>query len=150
MANEETPAPETGGLAATSFFSKTYDEASALLLETRDYMAGASILHWERPIVGLIHSRETTRITARVLHMMAWLMIQRAVHAGEIPPEAAAEERHRLAGREVCLDAGAENAPAMPDRLRDLLARSWRLYQRIARLDEMIARDRANGADRGG
>lgn len=150
MANEETPAPETGGLAATSFFSKTYDEASDLLVEARDYMAGVSILRWERPVIGLIHSGETTRITTRVLHMMAWLMIQRAVHAGEIPPEAATEERHRLAGREVCLDVGAENAPAMPARLRDLLARSRRLYQRIARLDEMIARDRANGEGRGG
>jgi len=141
MANDETPAPETGGLAATRFFSKTYDEAYALLVDVRDYMAGADLIRWANPLHALIHSRETTRITARVLHMMAWLMVQRAIHAGELPPEAAGLERNRLAGREVCLDVGAETAPAMPARLRDLLARSRRLYQRIARLDEMIARD---------
>lgn len=72
---------------------------------------------------------------------MAWLLVQRAVDAGEITREAAHGEAHRLGGHSVCLDVGAENSLALPRQLRAFLRRSRMLYQRVARLEEMLLRD---------
>ncbi len=132
---------ETGGFAATAFFSKTYGEAHALLVEARDYVQVMETAKWGRWSVALLHGQETTRLTARLTHIMAWLLAQRAVAAGEITPEQARGETYRLGGRRVCLDAGAEESPALPAQLRALLQRSRRLYRRVDRLDEMVMRD---------
>ncbi len=135
-----TPAPP-GGLAATTFFSKTYDETRALLADARGYVELARASRWDRTTT-LDHSVETMRLSARLMHVMAWLLVQRAVHAGEIAPEQAREASHRLGGRSVCLASGGEGSGALPARLRELLRRSRKLYQRVARLDEMVRRDR--------
>ncbi|MFQ5958824.1 MAG: DUF1465 family protein [Alphaproteobacteria bacterium] len=130
-----------GGLAATTFFNRTYDEALAMLREARDYFVAAEILVRDRPIVGLVNAQEALRITARLGHVMAWLLIQRAVHAGEMTREDSRHESRRLARHPGCLDVGGEENPSIPAELRDLLARSRKLYGRVARLDEMVARD---------
>ena len=41
----------------------------------------------------------------------------------------------------VCLDVGAEDSLALPRQLRALLQHSRMLYQRVARLEEMLLRD---------
>ncbi len=73
---------------------------------------------------------------------MAWLFVQRAVHEGELAPEDVQDESYRLGARGVCLDDDAARIELLPPHLRTLMARSLKLYQRIARLDEMIGRDR--------
>ncbi len=142
-----TPSSPTGsppaGLAATAFFGKTYDEAYALLIEARHYveLEAPRPGEWSQPILGLVHSQEAMRVTARLAYIMAWLLAKRAVHAGEITPEESAAPRWRLDGRELCLEMGGELSPEMPARLRELLTRSRNLYIRIARLDDMVERD---------
>jgi regulator of CtrA degradation len=126
----------------TAFFGKTYDEAFALLVDARNYVA-----YEERGDRGarsvfqrLVMSCETTRLTARLTHVMSWLLFQKAVHAGEIGRDTAARERCRLGGHRVCL-AGDENEDfGLPPRLNTLLDRSRKLYVRVARLDELLAR----------
>lgn len=86
-------------------------------------------------------SLEGLRLTTRLTQIMAWLLFQRAVHAGELSPEQALTRSNRLGGQAVCNDRRGEHMMAVPSGLRDLLLRSRKLYQRIARLDEMIARD---------
>ena len=71
---------------------------------------------------------------------MAWLFVQKAVAYGEMTAAEAAEERHRLLRREVCLDDSAMTEGSLPQGLLSLLERSHRLYLRIARLDEVLAR----------
>jgi len=44
-----------------------------------------------------------------------------------------------LGGREVCLDNDIEVIQSLPPRFRSLMERSLKLYQRIARLDDMVA-----------
>ncbi len=141
MANGAKQSSDPGGLAATTFFSKTYDEANALLIEACAYIATARARPRERPAMALLHSMETMRLTARLGQIMAWLLVQRAMHAGELTVEEVRSAAHRLAGHEVCLDAGGEADVFLAPSLRDLLARSRKLYRRVSRLDEMIARD---------
>ncbi len=137
---QSTPS-DTGGFAATAFFSKTYDETLALLREARDYLQMMELARWSRWAVGLLHTLETTRLTTRLTHIMAWLLAQKALAAREITAEEARSETYCLGGQSVCLDAGAENSSALPDQLRALLQRSRALYLRISRLEEMVTRD---------
>ena len=51
----------------------------------------------------------------------------------------ARHEARRLGGREVCLDNDIEVIESLPPRFRSLMERSLKLYQRIARLDDMVA-----------
>jgi regulator of CtrA degradation len=71
---------------------------------------------------------------------MAWLLVQKAVHAGEITRIEAAEPKHRLAGKEICEVTGCIDMIPLQPGLMQLLERSHRLYQRVARLDSMLDR----------
>lgn len=137
----ETPA----GLAETAFFGRTYDEAQALLRQARDWLAGPGATAARRlePGAALAFAHETLRLTARLTQIMAWLLAQRAAHAGEIEREELREERWRLGARELCLAPPPTDADALPPALLALMQRSAALYVRIARLDDMIGRDAA-------
>lgn len=138
------------GLPATAFFSRTYDEALALLQEARDYLRFEAEADWRglAPGPGLAFTGETTRLTARLTNLMAWLLLQRAVHAGEIGREEAAREAPALGRIAVCLEGERVETAALSERLRQLLERSLNLYRRVSRLDEMLRRDLAPPAVR--
>lgn len=127
---------------STVFFGRTYDEAMMLIGEARAFIAGTDAGRDPRMGLGdrLHYSCETMRLTTRLTQVMAWLLIQRAVHEGEISPVDAAADEHRLAGHEVCMDARGEENHNLPSALRDLLNRSLRLFERVSRLDDQVFR----------
>ena len=128
--------------AATAFFSKTYGEAMGLLVEARDYLSYREPI--DRQTLGQLDRLrfccETTRLTARLTQVMAWLLAQRAVHAGEISQQEALCGHGPLAAFEVCMDGEDEARAPLPRGLLSLLDRSRRLYIRVARLDELARR----------
>ncbi len=126
---------------AATALKKTYDETLALMIEARNYLAYKAPRDGARlpAEIGLKASCEAFRVTSRLTQVMAWLMAQRAVHTGEMALEEACSDRYRLSGRSVCLDDSAADDDALPRGLLSLLDRSLRLYERIARLDEMTA-----------
>ena len=77
----------------TAFFGRTYDEAMGLLLEARNYVIADDMRRSDttQPADRLILCCEAMRLTARLTHVMAWLLAQKAVHAGEITHAAVAE-----------------------------------------------------------
>ena len=85
----------------TAFFGRTYDETMTLLVEARNYVIAGELRHLPvtRPTDRLILCCETMRLTARLTHVMAWLLAQKAVHAGEITLAEAAAEPFVLGGR---------------------------------------------------
>jgi len=132
----------TDGPAPTRFFDRTYDEAYSLLVEARSYVRhGASV-----DSGGLSgHDRlrfalESMRVTSRLGQVMAWLLTEKAVHAGEISRDEATADSGGLSGHRVCLDDRRELSEGMPPQLSSLLDRSLALYVRVARLDEMTRR----------
>jgi regulator of CtrA degradation len=132
-----------GGLVETAFYDRTYDEAFAMTVEARDYVADGMAADRDSVAFGVrgVFDCEALRLTTRLSQVMAWLLVQRAVYAGEISIGELRDESHRLGGRDVCFDNDIELLESMPPRFRSLLERSLKLYQRIARLDEMVARD---------
>ncbi len=74
-----------------------------------------------------------------MMQAASWLLVQRAVHEGEMEPQIASSSRYRLGSKEICLGTPSENIEELlPHALRDLLARSESLYRRIAHLDEIL------------
>ena len=67
------------------------------------------------------------------------LLLQKAAAVGEIDEDERAKDENRLGGRESCIEAGALEDEELPERMRDLLAKSHRMYVRVARLDDMMA-----------
>lgn len=132
-----------GGLVETTFFSRTYDDALALVVEVRDYFEDNNGLDRSNNTFGnrLTYDCESFRLTARLTQVMAWLLLQRAIHDGEITRDAARAEEYRLSGSDVCLDNDPDTLALLPENLQELMDRSLKLYQRVARLDEMVARD---------
>ncbi len=127
----------------TAFFAKTYDETLGLLVEVRDYVVEGEQRDRAAlaPVVGAKLSCEALRVTARLTQVMAWLLAQKAIHAGELSTEEVIERHDRLADIAVCMDEEpADEIVGLPARFRELLERSHRLYIRVARLDEMIRR----------
>ena len=127
-----------------AYFDSTYDEAIALARDARDYLLyqEASDNTKLSPATRLTVSCETMRVTTRVTQIIAWLLVQKAVHAGEMERAQAAEPPHRLGGQKVCKAAAPAGGDALPERLSELLERSFGLYARVERLDAMLDRHR--------
>jgi regulator of CtrA degradation len=126
--------------AETVFFGRTYGEAFRLLVEARDYFA--FVEPDERGAVPTTRRvqmcSETMRLTARLTQIMAWLLAQRALQAGEMNREEALAAP--LAGLEICMAGEETEEDGLPPGLSDLLGRSRKLYVRVARLDELARR----------
>ncbi|MEM1399418.1 MAG: DUF1465 family protein [Pseudomonadota bacterium] len=137
-------APQTGPPAdlfgADAFFRKNYDEAMALLIEARNYiayqeskdMAGLS------PESRLLVSQETMRVTCRITQIMAWMMCQRAWREGEIERKEALDDANKLGGESICLDDRFSADERLPTPICSLLERTYSLYVRVQRLDGLI------------
>src|SRR3546814_5376700 len=91
------------------------------------------------PLARLEASCEALRVTSRLAHCLAWVLIHTAIHAGELSPDAAFAPANRLSGGAVCLEAGGERNPRLPGRLRPLLTDSRALYVRLARLEDRLS-----------
>lgn len=127
---------------SVAFLNKTYDDAMALVIESRNYIAYRQALD-ERdlePPIRLQISLETMRVTARLTQVMAWLLVQKAVDGGELTREQAMVEALALSGEAICLDTAAQELEGVPNGLKSLLERSHALYLRISRLDSQIRR----------
>lgn len=131
---------QRAGDDSVAFFDRTYDEALELAEAARDYIAGqaASDKVQLDPDTRLAASCEEMRLTARMTQVIAWLMMQRAVHAGEISREEAAAEENRLGGQETCLAEPVVPDAALPPRLTNLLQQTRAFYERVQRLDLML------------
>ncbi|MGD9810351.1 MAG: DUF1465 family protein [Sphingobium sp.] len=82
---------------------------------------------------------ESLKVTTRLMHVIAWLLTQRAWRRGEISGEALADPKYRLGPASPSDDAVLA---ALPEQARLLVEDSQSLYERVARLQR-----RAFGGD---
>ena len=126
--------------AASELFSRTFDEGMALVEETAAYLDGggrqdAKLLSRAS---ALVYAGESMRLTTRLMQIASWLLVQRAVRQGDMPPHAACEERYRIGAEAVCLGEAASDTEELPFGLLELLDRSARLYERVRHLDKRM------------
>jgi len=122
-----------------SLLTRTYDEALALTVEARNYMAYREPAERRHLTANarLKMNREAFRLTSRLADIMAWLMSQRAVECGEVEPDRDWLERFKLDPDGI--GAGHDGAN-LPPAMQDLLERSESLFHRVRRLDEQVRR----------
>jgi len=125
---------------SVAYFDSTFTEALALARDARDYFAyrEPTDAPGMDPVARLAASCEAMRLTSRVTQIMAWLLVQKAVHAGELSRTQAARPEYRLGGHAVCQEQCQVADLRLPEALEHLLARSRGMYDRIARLDAMF------------
>ncbi|WP_310467716.1 DUF1465 family protein [Sphingomonas sp.] len=112
-----------------------YTEAMLLADEARSYFDEAarddrsSLEPFER--VGF--ACESLKVTTRIMHIVAWLLTQRAIESGEIPLRDGRRPERRLGN---AADSDLELVAKLPHAARRLIAASADLYARVKRLDE--------------
>ncbi|MCP5411622.1 MAG: DUF1465 family protein [Alphaproteobacteria bacterium] len=133
-------AGESQAFTDSAMFDRTFDEGMALVEETARYLDGKG-REESRDLprkAAMLYAGESMRVTTRLMQAASWLLVQRAVHDGEMDADDARQDRYRLGSREICLGACSEDTSDLPEKLRELLERSDSLYRRIARLDEFL------------
>jgi regulator of CtrA degradation len=127
----------------SALFERTFDEGMSLVEETARYLDGKGRQE-SRDLsrsAALLYAGESMRVTTRLMQAASWLLVQRAVHEGDMEPEQASNERYRLGSKEICFGGRADSLDVLPKTLQDLLARSDSLYRRIARLEDVLFGD---------
>lgn len=111
-----------------------YVEAMLLADEARSYFdeTGRAEREALEPMVRVSFSCESLKVTTRLMHVIAWLLTQRAVQAGELRARDALDPSRRLGDAPV---SDATILDALPPRARALIDTSAELHRRVARLD---------------
>ncbi|MBN8807551.1 MAG: DUF1465 family protein [Sphingomonas sp.] len=111
-----------------------YVEAMLLADEARGYFdQGARTARDQLDPFGRVtFSCESLKVTTRLMHIIAWLLTQRAVDAGELSPRDALDPSRRLGEAPVTED---DILAQMPEDAQALIVASIDLHRRVARLD---------------
>jgi regulator of CtrA degradation len=127
---DEAKTPLTAKLIAS-----LYTEAMLLADEARAYFDrhGREERDSLDPLVRVGFSCESLKVTTRLMHVIAWLLTQRAVEAGELSPAQARRPSRRLGEAPESEPGSIERLPAAAVLL---IEASQELYARVKRLDQ--------------
>ena len=116
-----------------------YVEAMLLADEARSYFDVGGRVERDRlaPIDRVGFSCESLRVTTRLMHVIAWLLVRKAVAAGEISATQGTAPNRRL-GRGPGSDA--DMAECLPETAQQLINATAELYERVQRLDAELGR----------
>ncbi len=111
-----------------------YVEAMLLADEARSYFdqLGNDDRASLDPIGRVAFSCESLKITTRLMHVVSWLLVRRAVEAGELT-RAQADGRDRRLG--LAMGSDPDTLNGLPTRAKELVSASDDLYARVSRLD---------------
>ena len=126
---------------ASEQFDKVFKEGMGLVEETANYLDGpgrqdARLLDRHGAVA---YATESMRLTTRLMQLASWLLLQRAIGAGELTVEDASKENHRISLNDIGKGHDLAGAQDLPDALKALVERSLTLHQRIQKLDSMIS-----------
>jgi regulator of CtrA degradation len=124
-------------------FEKVFKEGMGLVEETANYLdvegrADAKLLDRSGAIA---YATESMRLTTRLMQMASWLLLQRAITAGEMSGDEAFKEKHRISLSDIGRGNPIPGGENMPEGLVKLVDRSLRLLERIRTLDLMISKE---------
>jgi len=116
-----------------------YLEAMLMADEARSYFDGGDVQGegMDDPLRRVAFACESLKVTTRLMHIIAWLLSQRAWQRGEIGDADLCDDKYRL-GR------ASESDPLLiasfPFAARALIEASHDLYDRVARLQDRLDR----------
>ena len=140
------PASAEGARAASPMVRRLFDDAMAAVVATTLYLENQGLAE-QRRLEGrdaILFVAESLRMTTRLMEVVAWLLAQRAVEAGEITMEEAVGPRFRLGMAEDGQEpvqrwrGGEDGFAALPPRFRELVEGSHGLHARVERLERLL------------
>ncbi len=132
---DEPDIPQPQARITSRLIDSLYTEAMLLADEARSYFddAGREDRATLEPFARVGFACESLKVTTRIMHIVAWLLTQRAIESGEIPNRDGRRPERRLGHAQ-------ESDPAvvtqLPDSAQRLIGASADLYARVKRLDE--------------
>ena len=116
-----------------------YTEAMLLADEARGYFdsEGQAERTALDPVMRVAYSCESLRVTTRLMHVVSWLLVRKAVAAGEMS-ESEGEAPERRLGRAGDSELDPVRVQQLPPRCREIIEASRDLYDRVKRLDEQM------------
>jgi regulator of CtrA degradation len=129
-------------LANSQVFASLFRDGMALVEETATYLDGPGRQDSKKleRSAALVYATESMRLTTRLMQLASWLLLHRAVKEGEMTLAQANKElcfgiqksKIRLA---ACDPGDSKSIALLPERLRELIARSVKLQTEVRRLD---------------
>jgi regulator of CtrA degradation len=119
-----------------------YTEAMLLADEARSYFddAGREDRASLEPFARVGFACESLKVTTRIMHIVAWLLTQRAIESGEIPMLEGRRPERRLGHAQ---DSDPAVIQQLPNAAQRLINSSADLYARVKRIDEGGLEDEA-------
>ncbi len=133
MDESDLPGPQVR--ITSRLIDSLYTEAMLLADEARSYFDDAgrddrSTLH---PFARVGFACESLKVTTRIMHIVAWLLTQRAIELGEIPNREGRRPERRLGHAQ---ESDLAVVDELPDAAKRLINASSELYARVKRLDD--------------
>ena len=112
-----------------------YTEAMLLADEARSYFddIGREERASLEPFARVGFACESLKVTTRIMHIVAWLLTQRAIESGEIPAFDGRRPERRLGHAQ---DSDQAVVVQLPEVAQRLIHTSSDLYARVKRIDE--------------
>jgi len=111
-----------------------------LVEETAEYLDGEGRAEAKKLTTpaSLAYTSESIRLTTRLTQLASWLLVRRAIAAGEITAAEAHNHRHRvtLSPQTTLHPDGYDD---LPEAFKKLIADSHRLHDRILRLESVFS-----------
>ena len=133
MDDSDTPQPQAR--ITSRLIDSLYTEAMLLADEARSYFddAGRDERAMLEPFARVGFACESLKVTTRIMHIVAWLLTQRAIESGEIATREGRRPERRLGHAQ---DSDPLVIGTLPPSARRLISASSDLYARVKRLDE--------------
>ena len=132
---DESPSHEPQVRITSRLIDSLYTEAMLLADEARSYFddIGRDERASLEPFARVGFACESLKVTTRIMHIVAWLLTQRAIESGEIPLREGRRPERRLGHAQ---DSDEAVIVQLPDAAQRLINASADLYARVKRIDE--------------
>lgn len=132
---DESDAPEPQVRITSRLIDSLYTEAMLLADEARSYFddAGREDRATLEPFARVGFACESLKVTTRIMHIVAWLLTQRAIESGEIPMIEGRRPERRLGHAQ---DSDPAVVSQLPHAAQRLINASADVYARVKRIDE--------------
>ena len=132
---DESDLPQPQVRITSRLIDSLYTEAMLLADEARSYFddVGREERALLEPFARVGFACESLKVTTRIMHIVAWLLTQRAIESGEIPLREGRRPERRLGHAQ---DSDPTVIDQLPEAARRLINASADLYARVKRIDE--------------
>ncbi|MEM6711699.1 MAG: DUF1465 family protein [Pseudomonadota bacterium] len=136
----EEPVSFADRLVGSNAFHELFEHGMMLVETTAEYLdkAGREEAK-DLPRAGaMAYATESMRLTTRLMQLASWLLLQRAVHEGEMTLEQAAQEKAKVRIHGLSSPVRGPGWDQLPVTLRELVEASMDLQTRVQRLDTIF------------